>query len=538
MAAQTNLAVAAVAGHRPRSDHSSESSSKPTGNVEEDSICAEVGAALGLTARAAMAEVERGRAAAGALGEVTQRMLTGRWSGRYLWHAMDVTAGHRTPHVLFAVAAAVEGAEACTPRQFRNRLRRELCRIDSRAAARRIRARRRERSVSLWEQEDFRAELSLQAPWQVASFIHRQLDRWAHAERDRLRDIRRINPTAQLCCPEAVASALALIAARELPGDHPGDHAGGSLGDQSDDDACGGDGANPILGKSAEKDARGGKRQSSAQRPCEHCGSTDRRLPSLSELRADAMVVAARLLAGELARREQRRQAVEPSSRPAGPAGPAAPSSEPLPPTDGAFQGDFDDSAGRDEGAGPSAETLPLIDDSDITPKRGRRWRHAIVLVDLATVLGAADNPGYVPGYGYVPGEIARELAAEATQWRRFLLDRAGRLVDAGVTGYRPPERLREFVTARDMCCTFPGCGRPSTEADLDHRVNFDGTNTKAGNLHPLCRTHHRVKTYAGWQLWQDSEHVTHWVSPSGRHYVDHPESPWGGLGSWAHGPG
>ena len=66
MAAQTNLAVAAVAGHRPRSDHSSESSSKPTGNVEEDSICAEVGAALGLTARAAMAEVEQGRAAAGA----------------------------------------------------------------------------------------------------------------------------------------------------------------------------------------------------------------------------------------------------------------------------------------------------------------------------------------------------------------------------------------------------------------------------------------------------------------------------------------
>ena len=148
---------------------------------------------------------------------MTQRMLTGRWSGRYLWHAMDVTAGHRTPHVLFAVAAAVEGAEACTPRQFRKPLAARTVphRLARRRQAHPCPSTRAERL--LWEQEDFRAELSLQAPWQVASFIHRQLDRWAHAERDRLRDIRRINPTAQLCCPEAVASALALIAARNCP---------------------------------------------------------------------------------------------------------------------------------------------------------------------------------------------------------------------------------------------------------------------------------------------------------------------------------
>jgi hypothetical protein len=50
--------------------------------------------------------------------------------------------------------------------------------------------------------------------------------------------------------------------------------------------------------------------------------------------------------------------------------------------------------------------------------------------------------------------------------------------------------------------------------------------------LHALCRTHHRLKTYAGWQVRRDGEGVDHWRSPTGRYYTDQPPTPpWPTLG-------
>ena len=127
-----------------------------------------------------------------------------------------------------------------------------------------------------------------------------------------------------------------------------------------------------------------------------------------------------------------------------------------------------------------------------------------------------------------MPAPIARELAASVTAWQRFLLDDDGALLSTGRHTYRPSDHLRELVTARDLTCTFPGCGRPATAADLDHRNNYNGSNTTPANLHPLCRTHHRLKTHTNWHVRRNptsGEDI--WTSPLGNTYTHQPTNPW-----------
>ncbi|MGY1633285.1 DUF222 domain-containing protein [Geodermatophilus sp. SYSU D01186] len=68
---------------------------------------------------------------------------------------------------------------------------------------------------------------------------------------------------------------------------------------------------------------------------------------------------------------------------------------------------------------------------------------------------------------------------------------------------YRPTAAQRRFVRARDRRCRWPGCRRPAPRSDLDHaRPHADGGPTDCSNLCCLCRTHHRIKTFApGWVI-------------------------------------
>jgi hypothetical protein len=63
---------------------------------------------------------------------------------------------------------------------------------------------------------------------------------------------------------------------------------------------------------------------------------------------------------------------------------------------------------------------------------------------------------------------------------------------------YRPTAAQRRFTAARDRRCRWPGCRRPPARHDLDHvRPHADGGPTACSNLCCLCRTHHRIKTFA-----------------------------------------
>ena len=97
----------------------------------------------------------------------------------------------------------------------------------------------------------------------------------------------------------------------------------------------------------------------------------------------------------------------------------------------------------------------------------------AAVVIDLATLLGLADHPGEIPGYGPIPAPMARAMAADR-DWIRWTVDPAtGQLLDRGATTYRPSDKLRAFVADRDRVCGFPGCNRPAQQCDCDHVVTF-----------------------------------------------------------------
>ena len=140
--------------------------------------------------------------------------------------------------------------------------------------------------------------------------------------------------------------------------------------------------------------------------------------------------------------------------------------------------------------------------------------------IDLPTLLGLANNPGQLAGYGAIPANVARELAADG-KWRRFITDPiTGNLIDYGRSSYEPPQDLKDFLIARDQTCRFPGCRQSARRSDLDHAQAWDdGGKTSADNLGVLCRRHHQMKTHGGWKLTSNSDGSCEWVSPLGRKY-------------------
>ena len=137
------------------------------------------------------------------------------------------------------------------------------------------------------------------------------------------------------------------------------------------------------------------------------------------------------------------------------------------------------------------------------------------VAIDLPTLLGLAENPGQLAGYGAIPASVARKLAADGT-WQRFISDpTTGNLLDFGREKYIPPQELVDFLLARDRTCRFPGCGRSGQLADIDHAQSWEsGGETNPANLGLLCRRHHRMKTHGGWNLTSNPDGSCLWRSP------------------------
>ena len=142
------------------------------------------------------------------------------------------------------------------------------------------------------------------------------------------------------------------------------------------------------------------------------------------------------------------------------------------------------------------------------------------VTIDLPTLLGLAENPGQLSGYGAIPASVARELASDAT-WKRFITDpQTGNLLDYGREKYEPPQALVDFLLARDRTCRFPGCRQPASKSDIDHAHSWEtGGETKPENLGLLCRRHHRLKTHGRWALVSNSDGSCEWTSPVGKKY-------------------
>jgi hypothetical protein len=116
------------------------------------------------------------------------------------------------------------------------------------------------------------------------------------------------------------------------------------------------------------------------------------------------------------------------------------------------------------------------------------------VIVPVTTLMGMAEHPGELAGYGPIPAGLARELADQPTStWRRMLIDPAdGSVLEVSRRRF-PSPALRRYIEARDRKCSFPACLRPAQQCDIDHTTpHGDGGVTAAENLEPACK-HHRV---------------------------------------------
>jgi hypothetical protein len=101
------------------------------------------------------------------------------------------------------------------------------------------------------------------------------------------------------------------------------------------------------------------------------------------------------------------------------PAGPGVPTGPPGP-------------AERSEDTEPAASAEPAAPT--------RVWAVPELRVQLGTLLGLNGEPGEVPGWGYVPGWLARHLVARmgGAQWRYAICDTNGQVIDGGLITTRP----------------------------------------------------------------------------------------------------
>ena len=146
---------------------------------------------------------------------------------------------------------------------------------------------------------------------------------------------------------------------------------------------------------------------------------------------------------------------------------------------------------------------------------------HVDLVIDLATLLGLRDGAAELKGAGPIPAEVVRELLSDATM-RRIVADPlTGHQLDYGRRVYAVPQRLREFVIARDRICRFPGCGRRASSCQIDHAQAWsEGGQTSPGNVGALCTRHHQLKTHGGWEIdVSEPNGACTWRSPQGRSY-------------------
>lgn len=147
------------------------------------------------------------------------------------------------------------------------------------------------------------------------------------------------------------------------------------------------------------------------------------------------------------------------------------------------------------------------------------------VTIPFTSLIGLDDQPADLAGYGPIPAQVGRHLAAAGVWQWVGTHPASGQVLDYGLTRYRPPQALVDFVVMRDRTCRARSCHHPAIRCDIDHRVPYDhGGPTSACNCQPLCKRHHLLKHHTRWRLDRLPTGAYAWTSPTGHRYVKLPE--------------
>jgi hypothetical protein len=167
----------------------------------------------------------------------------------------------------------------------------------------------------------------------------------------------------------------------------------------------------------------------------------------------------------------------------------------------------------------------------DALPELQGRRPSIQIVVSADTLLGLDEEPADLAGYGPITAETARRYAADRSgTWRRLLTDPdTGALLDIGKDSYRPVQRLRDFVLARDSVCCFPTCGQPGYRCEFEHIVAFSqgGRTCRCGGA-LACKRHNLCKINTGWQYRRLPDGSYRWTDDTGHSYTGHPPQRWG----------
>jgi Domain of unknown function (DUF222) len=187
------------------------------------------------------------------------------------------------------------------------------------------------------------------------------------------------------------------------------------------------------------------------------------------------------------------------------------------------------DGPGDGDGPGPARECPG--DGDGLRPGTGLVGRLTLIISEEEITSsqhgpGGRDHGGLSPpgGMAAIALRTAARALAEALAQAKADEAAGGCAHQSESQAYRPPPRLREFVTARDVTCRFLPCRQPAWRADLDHTVPWDdGGRSCRCNLGGGCRRHHQLKQHPRWQLRQDRPGVFTWTTPGGRTYTTGP---------------
>jgi hypothetical protein len=121
------------------------------------------------------------------------------------------------------------------------------------------------------------------------------------------------------------------------------------------------------------------------------------------------------------------------------------------------------------------------------------------VTVSDRVLLGIEDGAGWVEGYGPVPGDLAREMAAEAEWLRRlYVAPETGDLVSMDSRADLFPPGLARFLRLRDRTCRSRWCDAPIRHAD-HVKSRAEGGPTSGPNGQGLCEACNYAKAAPGW---------------------------------------
>jgi hypothetical protein len=170
-----------------------------------------------------------------------------------------------------------------------------------------------------------------------------------------------------------------------------------------------------------------------------------------------------------------------------------------------------DGHSGTDSAASTDAET----DAADVSVTIN-------VTVSDRVLLGIEGGAGWVEGYGPIPGDLAREMAADA-DWLRalYVTPETGDLVTMDSKADRFPTGLADFLRLRDRTCRNLWCDAPVRHAD--HVTGLaEGGPTSGANGQGLCEACNYAKAAPGWEARPrpGPRHTVQTTTPTGHTYT------------------